>query len=323
MASTINSPDSLNIQTNTVNAISIDANQNVTILGSLINASWTTATRPASPVAGQQGFNTTTGYPEWYDSSTSSWIQFNQANFYPIDYLIVAGGGGGNGDPTYGGGGGGAGGYLSGTTTATVGTAYSLVVGAGGAYGAVNGQNSTGFSLTALGGGSNAPIASTPGASGGSGSGGSCSGTFAGGSGTSGQGNAGGSSLTTSGVGHSGGGGGGASASGSNGSGNVGAKGGDGTTWVNGSTYAGGGGASGNTNAPPFVGAGGAGGGGAGGVSGTANTGGGGGGSGSSSGGSGIVIVRYAGAQRGTGGTVTSSGGFTYHTFTTSGTFTG
>jgi len=40
------------------------------------------------------------------------------------------------------------------------------------------------------------------------------------------------------------------------------------------------------------------------------------------SGGSGIVIIRYAGAQRGTGGTVTSSGGYTIHTFTTSGTFT-
>jgi hypothetical protein len=33
------------------------------------------------------------------------------------------------------------------------------------------------------------------------------------------------------------------------------------------------------------------------------------------------VIVRYAGAQRATGGTVTSSGGFTIHTFTT-GSFT-
>jgi hypothetical protein len=39
-------------------------------------------------------------------------------------------------------------------------------------------------------------------------------------------------------------------------------------------------------------------------------------------GGSGIVIVRYAGTQKGTGGTVTSSGGFTYHTFTSSGTYT-
>jgi hypothetical protein len=63
---------------------------------------------------------------------------------------------------------------------------------------------------------------------------------------------------------------------------------------------------------------------------GAVNTGGGGGGGSgdyfqylpSREGGSGIVIIRYAGAQRGTGGTVTSSGGYTYHTFTSSGTFT-
>jgi hypothetical protein len=34
------------------------------------------------------------------------------------------------------------------------------------------------------------------------------------------------------------------------------------------------------------------------------------------------VIIRYLGAQIGTGGTVTSSDGYTYHTFTTAGTFT-
>ena len=39
-------------------------------------------------------------------------------------------------------------------------------------------------------------------------------------------------------------------------------------------------------------------------------------------GGSGVVIVRYLGSQRASGGTVTSSGGYTYHTFTSSGTFT-
>jgi hypothetical protein len=39
-------------------------------------------------------------------------------------------------------------------------------------------------------------------------------------------------------------------------------------------------------------------------------------------GGSGVVIVRYAGAQAATGGTITSTGGYTYHTFTASGTFT-
>jgi hypothetical protein len=42
----------------------------------------------------------------------------------------------------------------------------------------------------------------------------------------------------------------------------------------------------------------------------------------SGSGGSGIFVIRYLGAQRGTGGTVTSSGGYTIHTFTSSGNFT-
>jgi hypothetical protein len=37
------------------------------------------------------------------------------------------------------------------------------------------------------------------------------------------------------------------------------------------------------------------------------------------SGGSGIAIIRYPGPQRGTGGTVTTSGSYTYHTFTSTG----
>jgi nitrogen regulatory protein PII len=41
--------------------------------------------------------------------------------------------------------------------------------------------------------------------------------------------------------------------------------------------------------------------------------------SGSGSGGSGIVIVRYLGSQRATGGTVTSANGYTIHTFTATG----
>jgi hypothetical protein len=32
--------------------------------------------------------------------------------------------------------------------------------------------------------------------------------------------------------------------------------------------------------------------------------------------------VRYAGGQRATGGTITTVNGYTYHTFTSSGTFT-
>lgn len=55
------------------------------------------------------------------------------------------------------------------------------------------------------------------------------------------------------------------------------------------------------------------------------NTGGGGGGgynSAGANGGSGIVIVAYLGAQRGSGGTVTNDGTYTYHTFTSTGTYT-
>jgi hypothetical protein len=43
----------------------------------------------------------------------------------------------------------------------------------------------------------------------------------------------------------------------------------------------------------------------------------------SGSGGSGIVIIRYQSAtQRGAGGTIVNSGGYWYHTFTSSGTYT-
>jgi hypothetical protein len=57
------------------------------------------------------------------------------------------------------------------------------------------------------------------------------------------------------------------------------------------------------------------------------NLGGGGGGSsgtaGGGAGGSGIAIIRYAGTTAlATGGTITVTGGYVYHTFTTSGTFT-
>ena len=66
-------------------------------------------------------------------------------------------------------------------------------------------------------------------------------------------------------------------------------------------------------------------------TSGSPNTGGGGGGAqtfpgvgstGGGNGGSGIVVIRYAGStQRATGGTVTTGGGYTIHTFTGDGTF--
>jgi hypothetical protein len=56
------------------------------------------------------------------------------------------------------------------------------------------------------------------------------------------------------------------------------------------------------------------------GSAGTANTGGGGGAA--YNGGSGVVIIAYLGAQRGSGGTVTSSNGYTIHTFGNSATYT-
>jgi hypothetical protein len=62
------------------------------------------------------------------------------------------------------------------------------------------------------------------------------------------------------------------------------------------------------------------------GTAGTINTGGGAGGGSAyagpgAAGGSGVVILSYIGTQRGTGGIVTSSGGYTIHTFTSSGTY--
>jgi hypothetical protein len=54
-----------------------------------------------------------------------------------------------------------------------------------------------------------------------------------------------------------------------------------------------------------------------GGGNGAANTGNG--AAGNATGGSGIAIVRYLGSAKGTGGTITSAGGYTYHTFTANG----
>ena len=272
---------------------------------------------------------------------------------YSVDYLVVAGGaGGGGGD---GGGGGGAGGLVAASMSLVPSTAYTVTIGAGGSGGpstgtggaaknGTNGANSVFGSITAIGGGygggsgNNSPQVGGVGGSGG-GSTGAASQDFSmlGAAGTANQGNGGGFGFHSGGYHINGGGGGGASAPGAPGSittQGIGGNGGNGAVWLNGSTYAGGGGgglhASGSTS-----GYGGAGGGGQGanqattGQAGGANTGGGGGGGGNSvssangmAGGSGIVIIRYAGATRGSGGTITSSGGYTYHTFTSSGTYT-
>jgi prepilin-type N-terminal cleavage/methylation domain-containing protein len=258
---------------------------------------------------------------------------------YTIEYLVVAGGGGGGalGGPQGGdsGGGGGGGGVIVGSSSVQPGgTALAVTVGAGGGIAGNGGNSSLGSLATAIGGGRGASWGA-PGVAGGAGGGGGGGpGPLSGGSGTAGQGYAGGAGSAAS---YRGGGGGGAGGSGSAGASDGGVGGPGVTNAYSGASvvYGGGGGGGGGING----GAGGIGGGGRGSNSadgspvnptaGTANRGGGGGGPanrngvqiGGMPGGSGIVIIRYAGAQRGTGGTVSSSGGYTIHTFTSSGTY--
>lgn len=248
-----------------------------------------------------------------------------------VEVLVVAGGGGGG--VCYGGGGGGGGVLYSKAYPVIPGTAISVSIGNGGTNqsnasgngGA--GQNSTFGTMTAIGGGYGGGSCGNNGGSGGSGGGGSGTGSVrsSGGSNTYGQGFEGETSIEAG-----GGGGGGAGSNGYQRSG------GDGLPFsISGSLkYYGGGGTGGGSQELP----GGAGGGGmgmtampAGRGDGRPNTGGGGGGSiisggvGTSGlGGSGVVIVRYPGPQKATGGnTITEAGGYTIHTFTSgSGSFT-
>jgi prepilin-type N-terminal cleavage/methylation domain-containing protein len=258
------------------------------------------------------------------------------------DYIIVAGGGGGGRTLWYagGGGGGGAGGVRTGNFTLST-ASHTIVVGAGGAAGATEGSNGTqggnssAFGLTATGGGRGGSGVGGSGGSGGGGGNTGASGTVAGGSGTSGQGYGGGYGIGAEDYavkGAGGGGGAGAGGSFSNAVAYRSGHGGTGIQWLNGNWYAGGG-SGGHWGGVGTSGNGGSGIGGKGGINGgtvhatapVANTGsGGGGGCGgatASAGAAGVVIIRYQGAARATGGTITSSGGYTYHTFTSNGTF--
>jgi hypothetical protein len=151
---------------------------------------------------------------------TSPFIVTNGGN---VECLIVAGGGGGGGRFHAGGGGGG--GVIQLTNVDVTPTTYSIVVGDGGASGlatpasssrGTNGQDSTAFGYTAIGGGGGGSNDTYyTGLNGGSGGGGSGSGINAShesGDGTSGQGHRGGIGLGTSSSGSErvGGGGGGA-----------------------------------------------------------------------------------------------------------------
>jgi hypothetical protein len=96
--------------------------------------SGTTAARPTG-AEGMFRFNTTTGYPEWYDSATSAWYNFYQQKVMSIEYLVVGGGSGGSGGTSgtnYGSAG--AGGIvLTSTISIDLGIGYTVTVGAGGA----------------------------------------------------------------------------------------------------------------------------------------------------------------------------------------------
>lgn len=226
---------------------------------------------------------------------------------YTIEYLLVAAGGSGiKGTDSFvrNGGGGGGGGLISGSLTLLPSTNYPIVVGAARLTYGDNGNDSTAFSLTAVGGGGGARLT---GASGGSGGGG---GTGAGGGATSGQGNSGGAGGS-----NTGGGGGGAASAGAAGGASGGAKGGNGLPSLISGTqiyYSAGGSGGGSNGYPTNVTEGGTGYGSpgsggygySGGQQGTA-----------AYGFDGICIIRYLGPQRGTGGTVTTDGAYTIHTF--------
>jgi hypothetical protein len=303
-----------------------------------------TAQRPVSAAAGMTRYNTTTGYPEFYDGN--NWYNFYQQKTYIIQYLAVGGGGGG-GETIGGGGGGGA--VKTGNITAAAGdNPYTVTIGAGGA-GGTDGAPST-YPGGASGNASSitSPSVLTVTAAGGGGGGGfnlagvGTGGGQGGGAGAStgtgvaaGPGNyPGGTSGSNS---NSGAGGGGAGAAGANSTSGSPGAGGIGYQWFNNDYYAGGGGGGARIPLGGTAAAGGLGGGGAGGTggpatAGTTNTGGGGGGGGytdsgtingaGGAGGSGIVILRYEGSQKGSGGAVTSGNGYTYHTFISSGTYT-
>ena len=300
-----------------------------------------TAQRPTTTANGAIRYNTTLNRLETYMPS-GGWLSI-VSDSYNIEYLVVAGGGGGGRGR---GGGGGAGGYRASMTgessgggssaeaavTVTPGTQYTVTVGAGGLGGqssdtkGSNGSDSVFSTITSLGGGAGGgayqTLTSNTGGSGGGGAG-QVSGGYSssGGAGTAGQGYNGGNTPSYN--DGNGAGGGGAGAVGTFQTGGIGVA-----SSVTGSAVyrAGGGGGGGDNTAGP----GGNGGGGAGSTgaatNGTTNTGGGGGGSiynnTAGTGGSGIVILRYLGSQRGTGGTVTTVGSYTVHTFTGSGTFT-
>ena len=218
------------------------------------------STYPTIENRNSDGPYTRISFPRTIITKNGGWkapVEINQ-----IQTVLVGGGGGGGGG--YQGGGGGAGGFIETVTTITPGTVYPIVVGMGG-RGALNplaptnGDSTTAFNFSTLGGGAgaseyqvNSANVQYSASAGGSGGGGNWSNNFPGGSGVSGQGNTGGSSSNlnesacgTGNIVFVGGGGGGAGSVGENASCSKGGNGGSGrSSTVTGTVLAGGGGGS-------------------------------------------------------------------------------
>jgi hypothetical protein len=254
----------------------------------------------------------------------------NQKNYIlsEVEVLAIGGGGGGHEHQYDDAAGGGAGGFVAAVIPVFPSTAYSVTVGSGGGAGGGNGTSSSISSIIAYGGGGGG---SHRGSAGGNGaSGGGSPGQYSNDIPVKGQaiygdqGNDGGHSVSYGGGGGGGAGGPGAPCT----TYQIGGNGGRGrASSISGTLkyYAGGGGGFAGQQ-----GIGGIGGGGASGISPEQNTGSGGGGGKSTdgnrratNGANGVVIVRYPGPPKATGGnTITQVDGYTIHTFTSNGTFT-
>jgi hypothetical protein len=264
-----------------------------------------------------------------------------------VEYLVVAGGGGSGTYNTYGfsGGAGGGGGLLTGTTSISQGTTYTITVGGGGAS-AAQGGNTVFAGLTAIGGGTGGYGGSSGGNGGSGGSAGQNWSVVNGGKGVypgstyidaPRQGYDGGPAGTACNYlgecyAYASGGGGGAAGSGGNPSSYTlptSAPGGAAyQSNISGANifYSGGGGGQ-SYNGNPGIGGGNGTSGGNAGQNGVTNTGGGAGASNDKAGGSGVVIIRYSdtfGAAASTTGspTVTVAGGYRIYKFTGSGSIT-
>lgn len=322
------------------------------VSGASVMPSGTTAERPASPIAGMQRFNTDLAVMEYYNGT--EWTQ----NFaqYSIEFLLVGGGGGGGGNDGPAAASGASGGAVVGGYTITNGEQLTIAVGGGGSRGG-DSQTGTGGGAGGANGGGNGGNAGGTGASGGGGGGGgattiSASGAIAvsaggggggggsnegvqneqaaGGGGVQPRGNTGvlqgGAGFNYNGDGGGGGGGGGGRFGGVGQAQDVALGASGGGNYVDGiftgTLYNGNNGTPNSSVDTPAITVPGAasfgytnnqGGGGRGAISGTAGA----------NGTAGIAIIRYPGAQRGTGGTVSTVDGYTVHTFTGSGIFTG